>query len=463
MIVHRFLAGPATALVVAASLLPGLVSAQEAGRDRARDVSLTVYNNDLGLVREVRPLRLEKGRADVRITDVAARIDPTSVHFLSLTDPAGTSVLEQNYQFDLVSAERILERYVDQRITTVTKDGREVAGTLLSYDGGSLVLRGEEGVQILSRAEVRDIRFPELPGGLITRPTLLWLLEAERGGDHRIELSYLTGGLSWHAEYVAVANPENTNMSLAGWVSLENTSGASYEDARLKLIAGSVHRAQPPQPPRMYMAEDMRAMGKQAGFEERSFFEYHLYELARRTTIADREVKQVSLFSSAQVPVRKVYSYDGQNDEKKVKVTLEFENRQSQGLGMPLPGGVVRVFQEDPRGGQEFVGEDRMDHTPKDEKVRVYVGDAFDVVGERAVMDVRRLSDHEQEQDIQVKIRNHKEERIEVVVIEHQYGDWKVLRGSHETRQKDAQTLEIPVAIEIDGEVTVTYTVRTRF
>jgi hypothetical protein len=447
----------AVALFAAAAL------ASAAGAE-TRDTNLTVYNSDLGLVREIRSIRLSAGTCEARVTDVAARIDPTSVHFLSLTDPGGTAVLEQNYQFDLVSAEKILARYVDHPVTALTKDGAEVAGTLLSYDGGSLVLGGDGGVRILSRSEVRDMRFPELPGGLITRPTLLWTLDAGRAGDHRIEISYLTGGLSWHAEYVAVANPANTRMSLAGWVSLENTSGATYENARLKLIAGDVHRAEP-EGRGMMQDESVRfAMAAKApAFEERAFFEYHLYELERRTTISDREVKQVSLFPAAGVPVKKVYSYDGERDEKKVRVTLEFKNASDQGLGMPLPAGVVRVFQEDPRGGQEFVGEDRIDHTPKDELVRVYVGDAFDVVGERTVLDVRRPSDRVQEQDVQIKIRNHKDEGVDLVVIEHLYGDWKVLRASHATRQKDARTLEIPVRVEKDGEAVITYTSRTRY
>lgn len=456
MIVRRFRLAPAAALLVL-SLVPAPSIAEP------RDLGVTVYNNDLGLVREIRPLRFEKGASEVRITDVAARIDPTSVHFLSLTDPEGVAVLEQNYRYDLVSAEKILERYVDRTITAIMKDGREISGTLLSYDGASLVLGGQDGVRIVARAEARDLRFPELPGGLITRPTLVWLVEAERGGEHRAELSYLTGGLSWHAEYVGVANPENTRLSLAGWVSIENNSGARYEDARLKLIAGDVHRALPPTPPPRPFADEGVRMAAKAGFEERAFFEYHLYELQRRATLADREVKQVALFPAAAVPVRKIYSYEGQRDEKKVRVTLEFENDAKSGLGMPLPGGVVRIFQEDARGGQEFVGEDRIDHTPKDERLRIYVGDAFDVVGGRAVKDMRQVSEREQQQDIEVKIRNHKEERIEVVIVERLWGDWKVIRSSHETRQKDATTLEIPVAVEKDGEVTVTFTVRMRY
>jgi len=449
---------------VPAAVVAALVLASAPSIAQERDISVTVYNNDLGLVREIRPLRLESGQSEVRVTDIAARIDPTSVHFLSLTDPDGVAILEQNYQYDLVSADRILERYIDRTITAVMKDGRENSGKLLSYDGGSLVLGGDEGISIVSRAEVRDIRFPELPGGLITHPTLLWRVDADKGGEHRAELSYLTGGLSWHTEYVGVANVANTALSLAGWVSLENTSGATFQNARLKLIAGDVHRALPPKPPMPFdMAERAMAGAKQPQFEERAFFEYHLYELERRTTLADREVKQVSLFPSVEVPVKKVYSYNGQSDEKKVRVTLEFQNDEKSGLGMPMPGGIVRIFQEDERGGQEFVGEDRIDHTPKDELVRVYVGDAFDVVGERAVKDMRQLGEREQQQDIEVKIRNHKEERIDVVIIERFWGDWKVVRSSHETRQKDATTLEIPVTVEKDGEAVVTLTVRTRY
>jgi hypothetical protein len=344
----------------------------------------------------------------------------------------------------------------------VLKDGTVREGTLLSYSAGAIVLGADGGAVILNRAEVRDIGLGEIPGGLVVKPTLVWMLASDRGGRERAELSYLTDNINWHAEYVAVVNRDDTGLAMNGWVSLDNRSGATYRDAKLKLVAGDVNRVQPPVPI-MKARRDMMAMEMAAEpqFEEREFFEYHIYTLERPATIADRETKQLSLFPSAAAGAKKVFTYEGQQDPKKIAVRMEFDNAKSNGLGMALPGGKVRVYKEDADGALEFVGEDQIDHTPRDEKVRLLLGNAFDVVGERTQTDYRRISDRVQEESVKIEIRNHKKERIEVVVKERLWGDWTITAKSQEFVKKDAHTVEFLVPVAADGTATVTYTART--
>jgi hypothetical protein len=311
---------------------------------------------------------------------------------------------------------------------------------------------------------VVDLRLPKLPEGLRTRPTLVWLLQAD-GGPSPVEISYLTAGMSWHAEYVAVSNERDDGIDLSAWVSLENASGATYPEAKLQLIAGEVQRVQPPRPIYEKGARDMVMAMRAApqAFEEESFFEYHLYTLERPTTIADRETKQITLFPTASSPVKKIYEYDGQRDEKKVRVILEAENKKELGLGMPLPAGKVRVYKKDARGDLQFVGEDRIDHTPRNEKIRLGVGKAFDIVGERNVLTTERVTDRIQDQTIEVKIRNRKEEAVEVLVIERFYGDWEIRESNIEGKKKDAYTEEFRLSVPPDAETVLTFTVRMTY
>jgi hypothetical protein len=451
------------AVLAALAFGAGATAAVAAENADQESVSLTVYNQNFALVKDVRALDLVKGNQEKRIDDVAASIDATSVHFAALDHPGDVAVLEQNFQYDLASADRLMNRYLNLRVSAVMKDGTTREGTLLSYDSGSLVLGAADGGAVLvNRAEVRDVRLGEIPGGLVVRPTLVWTLNSDRAGKERAEISYLTNNVNWHAEYVAVVNQKDTGLKLDGWVSLDNKSGATYRNAKLKLVAGEVHRVQPRQPIRP-MAEDMMQM-KAAGapqFEEHPFFEYHIYTLERPATVADRETKQLSLFPSATAPAKKVFTYDGQRNPKDVMVEMEFVNAKDNGLGMALPAGKVRVFKEDADGSLEFVGEDAIDHTPRDEKVRVYLGNAFDVVGERIQTDFQRISNRTTEQSVKIEIRNHKDEAIEVTVVEHLYGDWTVTQKSQDFEKKDARTIEFTVPVEKDGTATVTYTVRT--
>jgi len=442
------------------------------------NVELTVYNQNFALVKDQRSLDLKKGLNKVDFRDVASLIEPTSVHFVSLTSPDSCYILEQNYEYDLLSSDKLLSKYIDKNINITTKDAKTYSGVLSSFDANNIVLSGQNGLSMIVRPDnINQITFDKLPEGLITKPTLVWEIENGKEGRHLTEVSYLTGGVNWLAEYVTVLDKDDKKISLDGWVSITNNSGASYKDAKLKLIAGDVKRAQPEMLgqnlDRMAFKAEVRAPQQ---FQEKAFFEYHMYTLQRKATLKNNQIKQISLLSANNVPVKKLFVYDpvdyyGWNwyhydnnqttKEQKIKVKIEFTNSKQNNLGMPLPKGKIKVYKKDEDGSLQFVGEDRIDHTPKDETVRLYLGDAFDVVGERKKMNFRE-GDHWAEETFEISLRNHKESNIEVNVIEHmwRYANWKITNKSHEFSKKDAQTIEFKVPVEKDSETKVTYTVR---
>ncbi|MEP7242536.1 MAG: DUF4139 domain-containing protein [Gammaproteobacteria bacterium] len=442
------------------------------------------------MVRTERPLKLENGRSTVKFTDVAALIDPTTVTFASLSEPR-TRVLEQNFQFDLVSTDKLLLKYIDRPITverTVGNQSVTLNGTLLSSIDG-LVLKANDG-SIYALPGYTSVRFPELPGGLNTKPTLVWDILSPRAGEQKTRVTYQTGGITWWADYNLIFNEgkdANSGMlDLSAWVSIINQSGATYADTRLKLIAGDVHRAEPPPQP-MMRAKQVLAMAAEAqdaaGFEQKSFFEFHLYTLGRPTTLPNNSTKQIELFDQAkQIPAKKVmvyyglamgpYAYPnpvtdrdlGVQTNKKVDVYLEFKNDKQFGLGVPLPAGRIRVSQLDAADTSlEFIGEDQIDHTPKDETVRVKLGSAFDVVGERRQVDFAVDSKARWlEEEFEIKLRNHKEQPVDVIVKENLYrwSNWKILSKTHEFTKEDARTIQFPVKVAKDGETVVRYRVR---
>jgi hypothetical protein len=441
------------------------------------------------MVRQERALKLNAGRSTVRFTDVAALIDPTTVTFTSLTD-AATRVLEQNFQFDLVSTDKLLTKYIDRPITVdraVGDDASTVSGTLLSSIDG-LVLRGNDGT-IHALRNWAGVRFGELPGGLITKPTLVWDIQSPKGREQRTRVTYQTGGVTWWADYNLVFDEgKDANsgvLDVGAWVSIINQSGVGYPEARLKLIAGDVHRA--PQPPQILARRAMemanQAMDAAAGFQEKSFFEFHLYTLGRRTSLPNNSTKQIELFDQAkQVPAKKILLYYGLQTEpwfmpdpaidrnygvqsnKKVDVYLEFRNDKQYGLGIPLPSGRIRVSKlDDADGSLEFIGEDTIDHTPKDETVRVKLGSAFDVVGERRQTDFQiDTKARWMEEEVEIELRNHKAEPVEVIVKENLYrwSTWKVVSKTHEFVKEDARTIHFPVKVPKDGKANVKYRVR---
>ncbi len=421
------------------------------------EVSITIYNQDLALVRETRQLDFPKGRGELLFTDVAAQIIPTSVHFTS--DKA--ELLEQNYEFDLVSADKLLDKYTDRQVELVTQDNHQFAGLLMSSGGDIVIKEADGGIRSITKAQIVNVHFPDLPEGLITRPTLVWLVDG-KGGKGDGEISYLTNGISWEAEYVAVTDKDDENLSLTGWVNVTNNTGATYKDAKIKLMAGDVQIEQK----RGFRTDGMRAMRALAvaepadqGFQEQPFYEYHLYTLQRPSTIADKQVKQLSLFPTANTTVKKEYRLLPNAD--KVKVFLNFENREKVGLGMPLPKGKVRVYKQGPDGGLEFVGEDHIDHTAKDEKVRISTGNAFDIKAEKSMTDHKDLGNYDSEETWQYKLRNHKSETIDLVVeVNLTRGNWKLLDSTTPGWvKKDADTVEWTITIKPDEEKVLDYKV----
>ncbi|HEQ99126.1 MAG TPA: hypothetical protein ENO22_07280 [candidate division Zixibacteria bacterium] len=342
----------------------------------------------------------------------------------------------------------------------IHEDGQIFSGTLLSHDGNTITLmKPDNSLEVVQTNKITKFDFPRLPEGLITKPTLVWLFDSELSGSQESEISYMTKGMNWHAEYIGIVSDDEKMLNLAAWVSIENNSGATYEDAKLKLVAGDVSIIKKEVDYGLGRGFEAAVAMPKIGFEEKPFFEYHLYTLPRTTSLADKEIKQIALFEPATTPVTKKYVYSGGED---VRVSLEFTNSEENGMGMPLPAGKVRVMKRDSDNALEFVGENLIDHTPRDEKVELYLGNAFDLVGERTVTDSRKISRYIQEEDVEVKLRNHKEdEAVEIVVREYIRGrEFKILNSNFEYKKKDAHTVEFVVPVKPDEEVTLKYTVR---
>ena len=474
----------ANALTIYSSAAPGAIP-PEMYRSGGTGQQVPGY----ALVRHERAFALERGRNTVRFTDVAALIDPTTVSFESLTDAAGTRVIEQNFQFDLVNTAKLLQKYVDRTITVDQVRGNGVesyTGTLLSTSGGLVLRRADGSLQTLPHNA--GVTLPDLPGGLITRPTLVWDVAAERAANHATRVSYQTSGIAWWADYNVTysegANANACRLDIGAWVSILNQSGASYPDAKLKLVAGDVHRAPKPSAPQMRAMDVARAAAMEsraAGFEEKAFFEYHLYTLGRPTTLPDNSTKQIELFPAARsVACDKTLVYAGGaphyhpatpmtersfgiEGNRKVDTYLSFRNAPENNMGMPLPAGRMRVAKLDSADKTlEFIGEDVITHTPRNEKVLIKLGSAFDVVGERRQvsfsLDTSRKSMTE---EIEVKVRNQKKEAVSVIVKENLYRwvNWAIAQKTHEFQKHDARTVHFPVTIAAGREAIVRYTV----
>jgi hypothetical protein len=439
-----------------------------------QSVAITIYNSNIGLVKDTRLVEFKPGIHELKFMDVAAKIDPTTVHIKSLINGLSLTVLEQNYEYDLLSPQKLLEKFVGQKVqlTSInpeTKKEEIVEATLLSTQGGNIFQIGDK-IHIGHYGRVLLSRIPE---NLIPQPTLVWMLENKLSKLQKLEASYLTSGINWKADYVAVLNKLDTLTDLTGWVTIDNRSGATYQNALLKLVAGDIHRVQGEM--RMDYARPMAA-AKEASqqFKEESFFEYHLYTLDRRTTIKDNQTKQMTLLDANQVPIKKLFIFTGSpqyyyyqmtqgTNKQKIGVFLELENTKKNHLGMPLPKGTVRVYKEDKDGSLQFVGEDRIDHTPKDEKFKIKIGEAFDVVGERIQTDYKRLGSNLFEVAFEVTLRNHKKEGINVLVEEPIPGDWEMLSNSHPFEKLQAHMIRFDVPLAKDKEVKVKYRIRFKY
>ena len=427
-------------------------------------LTVTVYSDNFAMIQEVRGLHLSRGLQEYRITDVPSQIEPTSVRFRSLTAPDTVTLQEQRFEFDLAETGRLLERYLGQPVVVTIEEGGTFRGTLLNANAGDAILQLEDGaVQVVKAQAITTLQFPALPGGLTTKPTLVWLLESTKSAKHDVQISYLTKGIQWTAEYTAGFSEKEGRLELSGWASIENRSGQTFKDARLRLVAGTLHRVSP-QPYRVPegMRREVAMMASAApapGFEEKPLFEYHLYTLDRPATLADMQTEQLALFPPTSVKADKEFSYDGAQDQNQVRVNLVLENTKENGLGRPLPGGRIRVYKE--AGGKPavFVGEDQIGHMAEGEEARVYVGNAFDIVGERTVTETRQISKRSRQETVEIQLRNRKDTPATVTVIEHFRGDWKFIGTTPKIRKKEANKVEFEVNVPKQGEQTFSYQV----
>ena len=444
------------------------------------DLAVTVYNSNIALVRDVRNLSLPGGLFRLKLMDIAATVNPATVHFRSLNEPEKLGVIEQNYEYDLLEPAKLLHKYVGKEVTLVrsyqesgTTKHEEIKATLLADNNGPVWKIGND---IVTGMYSESLRFPEVPANLFDRPTLLMSLENEGGRKQQVETSYLATNLSWNSDYVLTVGRDDKAADLDGWVTLTNNSGTAFHNARLQLVAGDLNRIQNA-PMAAGMAAD-RVMTKAARaeqFAQENFSEYHLYALGRKTSVEDKETKQISLLQGSDVPVKKLFIVNGQNWyyhnqqnpgaplKDNVMVFYKFKNEQKAGLGMPMPAGNVRVYQKDSKGNVLFVGEDRIDHTPKDEDVTIHIGNAFDVVSERKQTDYKRIDTHTWEMEFEITLRNHKDTPVTVQVNEPIGGDWEMLSSTYKYTKTAAWAAQFDVPVAANGTSVLKYRVRAKW
>ena len=464
--------------------------AREASRAAANDQSttlndqtelaVTVYNSNIALIRDVRQLQMPNGDFRLKFMDIAATVNPATVHFRSLTEPDKVSVTEQNYEYDLLEPAKLLNKYVGKEVTLMrsymengSTKHEEVKATLLANNNGPVWKIGND---IVTGFYAEGYRFPEVPANLYDRPTLLMSLQNSGARKQTIEASYLANGLSWNADYVLTVGREDKAADLDGWVTIGNNSGTGFHNVKLQLVAGDLNRL--PEESRM-KAMDMMAAAPSAKaanqFHQESFSEYHLYSLGRRTSVEDKETKQISLLEGSGVPVQKLFVVNGQNYyyrnaqnpgspiKDAVMVYYKFKNEEKSGLGIPLPAGNVRVYQKDSKGGILFVGEDRIEHTPKDEFLNIKIGNAFDVVAERKQTDYKKIADRVYEMAYEITLRNHKETAVTVQLNEPIGGDWEIVSSTFEAKKMEAFAAQFNVPVKANGESVLKYRIRVRW
>jgi hypothetical protein len=442
--------------------------------DDQTELAVTVYNSDLALVRDVRNITLSRGTSDLHFMDIAATVNPATVHIRSLSEPSRVKVLEQNYEYDLLEPEKLLHKYVGRDVTLVRGTG-ETTARLLSYNNAPVwKINGE----IVTGMQADHIRFPDLPGNLYSHPTLIWTLDNTGGARHRLEASYLAGKLSWNADYVLTVERDDKTAGIDGWVTVVNGSGTSFNNAKLQLVAGDLNRVRQVIDNMAYkMRRDASPAAEAAQMAQESFSDYHLYTVGRKTTINNNETKQVSMLGATGFPVQKRYVVEGQDFyyhnamhpgapiKDVVQVYYQFKNEEASGLGMPMPSGTVRVYQSDSSGGLQFVGEDRIDHTPKDETLKLKIGNAFDVVCERKQTDFQRyqLAANTFELEYEITLRNHKAIPVTVEVNEPLGGTWRMLQSSHPWTKTSAWAAQFSVPVAADEAVVLKYRVRVTY
>jgi hypothetical protein len=460
---------------------PAAVSAdQSTSLSDQTDLAVTVYNSNIALIRDVRQLQLPTGSFRLKFMDIAATVNPATVHFRSVTEPEKVGVIEQNYEYDLLEPNKLLNKYVGKEVTLVrtymdngTTKHEEIKATLLANNNGPVWKIGND---VVTGVYGETYRFPEVPANLYDRPTLLMSLENSGSRKQTIETSYLANNLSWNADYVLTVARDDKAADLDGWVTLINNSGTAFHNAKLQLVAGDLNRVSfSGGAVNGVIAREAMNAKAAPQFQQENFSEYHLYSLGRRTSVEDKETKQISLLEGSGVPVQKLFVVNGQNFyyrnaqtpgspiKDPVMVFYKFKNEEKGGLGIPLPAGNVRVYQKDSKGGLLFIGEDRIDHTPKDEFVTVKIGNAFDVVAERKQTDFKKIADRVYEMEYSITLRNHKDTAINVQVNEPIGGDWEMLSSTYEATKTAAFAAQFNVPVKANDSSVLKYRVRVRW
>jgi hypothetical protein len=442
------------------------------------DLNVTVYNSNIALVRDVRNLTLPSGALRLKFMDIAATVNPATVHFRSLTEPDKLGVIEQNYEYDLLEPAKLLHKYVGKEVTLVrsyqdngTTKHEEIKATLLSDNNGQVWKIGND---IVTGGYAESYRFPDIPANLYDRPTLVMALENSGARKQQIEASYLANNLSWNSDYVLTVSRDDKSADLDGWVTLVNNSGTAFHNARLQLVAGDLNRVQAGVIGGLVAKEALTTRAQAPQFEQENFSEYHLYTLGRRTSVEDKETKQISLLEGSGIPIEKLFVVNGQNyyyrnaspgqaQKDPVMVYYKFKNEEKAGLGMPLPAGTIRVYQKDSKGSVLFAGEDRISHTPKDETVSIHIGNAFDVVETRKQTDYKKIDTHTYEMEYEITIRNHKDIPVNVQVNEPIGGDWEMLDSSFKFTKTAAFAAQFQVPVDKNGTSILKYRVRTHW
>ncbi len=431
-------------------------------------VAVTIYNNDRALIKDHRRLTLPRGQSVLAFREVSAKMEPETALLIA----PSLKVLEQNFEFDLLSPQSLLGKYLGRTVRVVRshpttgEETSEPAVVLSTYNGVVLKMADHIETGIPGR-----LIFPDVPANLRDEPTLTMLVDNHANGQQEMELSYLTTGLDWKADYVADLNDSDTACDIRGWVTLTNRSGTSYRDAHLQLVAGDVRQAERGE-------HRPRLMAKEAGAEDtemrrQELFEYHLYSLDRPTTITDNQTKQVALLAGTDVPCRKEFVLAGQSyyyaarqvelgRKSKVAVYLATVNSTKNHLGFPFPKGVVRVYKKDGQSGLQFIGEDRIDHTPENGEIRLQLGNAFDVTADRVQTDFKKLAAlppyHSlYEAAFAITLHNAKNEPVTVQVKEPIPGDWQMVSESHRHQKTESNTAAWSILVPAKGSVTLSY------
>jgi hypothetical protein len=441
-----------------------------------QSLNLTVYNSNVALVRDVRSVRLPAGNLELRFADVASQIEPETVRIVSLIDPKQLTVLEQDYRYDLMSPQKLLQFYVGKQVTLVRQvtennSTKEVSmkATLLSDNNGLIWKVGNE---IVTGMPADHYVFPALPPNLYSKPTLLWLLDNRSAGEKKLEADYITKSVDWNADYVLTLPSEAMTADLTSWITVKNSSGIDFRNTQLQLVAGQVHQAAQNIMPMAGGMMRMEAKAAAPGISQEGLSEYHLYTIQRPVTLPNNSSKQIAFVRAGGIQVRKTYEITGQTfyfyspyqggqpTKEPVQAHLKFKNSEANSLGVPLPEGVVRVYQADSKGRMQFAGEDRISHTPKDEELNLYIGNAFDVTAERKQTDFQRLGNNVYETAFQVTIRNHKKEAVTVNVDEPVTGTWTVQQSNYKYEKTSAFSIRFPVPVAADGQSVLNYRVR---